>query len=216
MIGPGRAVRDVIQRHPGPLAAKFTYVAAFVSFGLIRGDDRVWSYVFVITVLLVTVSFIHRVARFSRPVAWALAASGAVHMAGGILPSPERGAAILYETWLIDGLLKYDQLAHLFGTAVITVACWELLAHYLDHAKATPAGHAALAAVMGIGFGAVNEVYEFLSSTRFSGLFIGGFQNMGWDLVFNLFGAAAAGLFLGLSLARPRVTNGVEVSVTPG
>lgn len=138
MTRPGTAVHDLVERHPGPAALKFTYVSGFVAFALIRHDARIWSYVFVITVLLVTVAFVHRAARFSRPVAWALAVSGALHMAGGLLPSPQRGVPILYETWLVDGLLKYDQLVHFLGTAVITVACWELLARYLDHTRATP------------------------------------------------------------------------------
>lgn len=199
MSRPGRAVGRLVARHPGPAAFKGVYVTAFIGFGLFRGDDRVWSYIFVITVLLVTVAMIHGVARFSRPVVWAMATCGALHMAGGILPSPQPDTAILYETWLVDGLLKYDQVVHFLGTAVITVACWELLGRYLDHTKATAAGQAALAAIMGVGFGAVNEVYEFVSAQRFTGLHIGGFENMGWDLVFNLAGAATVAVFLGLA-----------------
>jgi len=206
VTSPARAVRVLVERHPGPAAMKFSYVSAFVAFGLVRHDDRVWSYIFVITVLLVTVGLIHGVAQFSRPITWALAVSGALHMAGGIMPSWQRGAPILYDTWLVDGLLKYDQLVHFVGTAVLTVAAWELLAHFLDFGRATAAGHAALAAMMGVACGAINEVYEFLSAQRFSGLHIGGFDNMGWDLVFNLAGAATTAVFLGISQVRPATT----------
>lgn len=203
MTRPGAAVTALVSRHPGPAAFKAVYVTAFIGFGMLRGDGRVWSYIFVVTVLLVTVAMIHGIARFSRPVVWALSICGALHMAGGILPSPQPDAAILYETWLVDGLVKYDQLVHFLGTAAITVACWELLGRYLDHGKATAAGQAALAAILGVGFGAVNEVYEFLSAQRFSNLHIGGFDNMGWDLVFNLAGAATVAGFLGLVAVAP-------------
>lgn len=49
-----------------------------------------------------------------------------------------------------------------------------------------------------LGWGALNEAFEFLSSLRFDN-FVGGLTNTGWDLVFNAFGALATGAWLACS-----------------
>jgi hypothetical protein len=45
------------------------------------------------------------------------------------------------------------------------------------------------------GFGAANELFEFLSSLRFDEAYVGGLDNAGWDLAFNAFGSMVAALW---------------------
>jgi uncharacterized membrane protein YjdF len=116
-------------------------------------------------------------------------------MAGGLLPSPDAGAPIFYETWIVEPVLKFDQFVHFATTAVVVVACWQLLGH-LFGPKASPLARALLAALVALGFGAGNEAFEFLSSQRFADAFVGDFQNTGWDLVFNTCGALTAAIWL--------------------
>ena len=48
----------------------------------------------------------------------------------------------------------------------------------------------------GLGFGAVNEMVEFLITRVSPETNIGGFENTGWDLVANTIGAAVAALWV--------------------
>lgn len=171
-------------------------LAGFSAFALARGDRRLVAYLLMWTFLFALVRAAHR--RWPLPPATlgALAACGAVHLAGGLLPSPDPGAPIMYETWLVDGLLKFDQVAHAGICAVVTVAAFQVLGHLLDPAAAGPTVRAILALLATWGFGAANELFEFLSGLRFDDSYAGDLGNAGWDLAFNTAGSLAAAVAL--------------------
>ncbi|HSH60778.1 MAG TPA: hypothetical protein VK988_14310 [Acidimicrobiales bacterium] len=52
-----------------------------------------------------------------------------------------------------------------------------------------------------MGVGAINEVVEFLSTLVLTQTHVGGFENTGWDLVFDLLGATVAAVWLARSWA---------------
>ena len=136
----------------------------------------------------------------------ALVGAGTVHLAGGLLPSPDAAAPILYETWLVPGVLKFDQVAHATISAVVAVVLFEVLGHVVDPRQAGPSARAVLALLATWGFGAANELFEFLSSTRFPDAYVGDLSNAGWDLAFNTAGSVAAALacaVLASSSAQP-------------
>jgi hypothetical protein len=178
------------------------YLALFAAWGLVRAERRVVAYLVVAGLVALVARRAHRAVRFSPGVCAALAGCGLLHMMGGILPSPTAGAPVFYETWLVPDLLKYDQLVHFTTTAVVTAAVWQACGHWLHPDRSGPFVRAALAVLAGLGFGALNEGFEFLSSLAFHN-FVGGLENAGWDLVFNAFGAATAGIFLALSAQAP-------------
>jgi hypothetical protein len=120
--------------------------------------------------------------------------AGAVHLVGGLLPSPEHGAPIFYETWLVPGVLKFDQAAHAFISAVVTVAVFQALGHVVDDRRAGPGVRAMIAMLVCWGFGAANELFEFLSALRFPDAYVGGLANTGWDLAFNSLGGVLAAI----------------------
>ena len=195
------------------------YTLAFVAFTAARGDRRVVAYLVVVGTIAALLRAVHRRRPLSANVRWALSICGLLHMVGGLLPSPTEGAPVFYETWLVEGLLKYDQLTHFTVSAVVTVACWQVVAGWLDTDGAGPTAHALLAGAMGVAFGALNEVLEFLSALRFTDAFVGGLDNVGWDLVFNLFGALSAGVWLALasrSPDRPRTPRPSDALPRPG
>jgi hypothetical protein len=47
-----------------------------------------------------------------------------------------------------------------------------------------------------MGVGALNEVVEFLATRLLPETNVGGFENTGWDLVFNTHGASAAAVLI--------------------
>ena len=184
-------------RSPISPVIRFTlvYAAAFTVFAAAAGDRRVIAYLVVLGITGSIARRAHRTARFTPPVQWALSLSGLAHLVGGLMP----GDPVFYETWLVPGVLKYDQVVHAGVSAVLTVAAWQLVGAWIDEARCTPTARAVLAALVALGLGALNEGVEFLSALRFHDAFVGGLENTGWDLVFNGFGVAAAALWLALS-----------------
>ena len=190
-------------------------VAAVVGFGVARGNRRVIAYLIVWSLLALVIRAGHRRWPLPRGTVIALTVAGAVHLAGGLLPSPEPGAPIFYETWLVPGVLKFDQAAHAFISAVVTVATFGALGHVLDEDRAGPGLRAMLAMLVCWGFGAANELFEFLSALRFTDTYVGGLDNAGWDLAFNVAGGVIAAIGCA-ALAAPRPRSGPGSGVAPG
>jgi hypothetical protein len=211
---PGREpwLRDAFRspdRLTEPTGAFLAVTAAATAFAVARGDRRIVAYLVVVALAGAGVALAHHIAPFSRRLRWAATACGSLHLAGGLLPSPDRGAPVLYETWLVDGVVKFDQVVHFTVSATVTVAAGHVLAAWLDPRRCPPIVEVVLAALVANGFGAGNEVVEFLSALRFADAYVGGFENAGWDLVFNAFGSLSAGAVLA-------TTGSVSVSRAPG
>ena len=175
----------------GPIRVTAVHTAAFLAFSVARGDGRILAYLAVTTAVAGVIAVVHRWRPIPTDVGYALSAAGFLHLAGGLLP----GDPVLYETWLVPHVLKYDQAVHFTITAIVTVAAHRTLA-------VKPITAVAIALAAGLG----NEVFELLSSLRFAGdVYVGGSTNAAWDLVFNAFGAAtAAAVLLGRGRGRGR------------
>lgn len=160
------------------------YTAAFTTYSVAAGDRRIVAYLAVVGIGAVAAWRAHRRVGFTPAVQWALAGAGLLHLAGGLLP----GEPIFYETWLVPGVVKYDQAVHLTISAVVLCAAWQLTGRRLG-----------LAVVVALSCGLANEALEALSTLRFADAYAGSVANTAWDLVFNTAGVAAAATWLGLS-----------------
>ncbi len=190
----------MIRRNREAALALALAVMFFSGLALVRHDTaRLRPYLQVVAVLVVLTALADRAAHFSRPMVGALSSVAIVHLVGGLM-TPVGNAPTFYETWLIDGVLKFDQLAHAYGSAVITVACARLVVGLLGPPKAHRWGLAFVAALMACGIGALNELVEFLFGLNNANLHAGGLENTGWDLAFNLLGAVVAASWM-VSLA---------------
>lgn len=199
---PGRAVYRLMRANPVHAAVWSAVVGAALVAGTASGNGRVWPYLTVVLVCLAVVAIADGSVGFSRGALWLLVLTGTLHLAGGLLPDPT-GSGVLYGTWLAPGVLRFDQLVHAVGSVAATVTAWQVLGTWL--APSTPARTQAwLAAIAGLGKGAVNEVVEFLLAMRVRGTFVGGFENTGWDLVFDVVGVTAAAVFLVAARAHRR------------
>lgn len=120
-------------------------------------------------------------------------------MAGGSIPV---GDTVLYGVQLIPlvangefTLIKYDQVVHAFGFAVATLVAHHLLAPRWKEDASKTLGYA-LAAGVGMGLGALNEIVEFIAVITFPETGVGGYFNTGLDLVANLVGVLIAVVYL--------------------
>ncbi len=206
----------LLARHLWTVAAfTLSYLGAALVVSIIRGNLEFLFYIAVMLGLMGTVWLVHRHVGLSGAVLWALSAWGLAHMAGGLVVVPEGWAVneasrVLYTMWIVPGRLKYDHVVHAYGFGVTTWVCWQGLRAVVRHraGQATPTfGLMVLAAAAGLGFGALNEVVEFVATLLIPETNVGGYRNTGWDLVANLFGATVAATIIWL---HGRATVGDE------
>lgn len=182
-----------------------SYMAAAIAGSLLQANREFVFYIAVMLVLIGVMTAVHRAVRLTGALLWAFSVWGLLHMAGGLLPVPESwphegSHAVLYSLWLIPERLKFDQVVHAYGFGITTWLCWHALSVGLWRrygVRPEPsAGLLTLCAAGGMGFGALNEVIEFIAVLSLPDTNVGGYVNTGWDLVSNLIGAVTAALVL--------------------
>lgn len=177
------------------------YLIAAVLGAVMQGNREFVFYIVIMLVLMAVMIGVHRMVKISVPLLWALSLWGLLHMAGGLVPVPQGWPyqgdhAVLYSLWFIPEKLKYDQIVHAYGFGVTTWLCWHGLKSSLRQRfqmdLQPTLGPLTLCAAAGVGFGALNEVIEFIAVLSLPDTNVGGYENTGWDLVSNLIGALVA------------------------
>ncbi len=195
-----------------PVAAfTLAYLGVALIVGIVRGNFEFLFYIAVMLVLIGVVWVVHRAVGLSSGVLWGLSVWGLAHMAGGLLVVPSgwpvsSPSRVLYTLWLIPGRLKYDQIVHAYGFGMTTWVCWQGLRAAIRRragAAAPTFGLMVLSATAGLGFGALNEVVEFVATLLLPQTNVGGYRNTGWDLVANLVGATVAATLIWLNERPP-------------
>lgn len=163
-------------------------------------------YVAVMGVLLLPVLILHRRVRLHPAALWGLSLWGLAHMCGGLVEVPDTwptagDSPVLYNWWIIPDILKFDQAVHAFGFGLTTWICWQALTwtFAINHVPVRPTfGLLTLCIAAGMGFGALNEVVEFVATLTVPETNVGGYINTGWDLVSNLVGSSIAAALIGV------------------
>ena len=125
---------------------------------------------------------------------WALVFWTFLHLAGGIVPV---GDSVLYG-WMVIPLsetypiLRFDQLVHAYGFGVTTYLCYVLIKPLLKPKVKTAVALSVVLVMAGLGFGALNEILEFIAVVLAPRTGVGGYINTSLDLVSNLIGAIIA------------------------
>jgi uncharacterized membrane protein YjdF len=121
----------------------------------------------------------------------------ALHMAGGAV---HVGSGVLYGLHLFHVVgsgdayvLRYDQVVHFYGFFVATLVAYWLLLPQLKSAF-RPGAIAFVAFLAGMGFGALNEIIEFMAVLAVPDNGVGGYYNTAIDLCANALGALTAAL----------------------
>ncbi|GEP43353.1 DUF2238 domain-containing protein [Brevifollis gellanilyticus] len=181
------------------------YMIAAVVSSMVQGNTEFIFYIVVMVVLISVMTWVHKSVGLTTGLLWALSVWGLAHMAGGLikLPAgwPYNGEnPVLYSWWIIPQKLKYDQIVHAYGFGITTWLCWHSLRSSLRKScgiELQPTfGLMVLSAAAGIGFGALNEVVEFIAVLTIPNTNVGGYENTGWDLVANLVGATTAAIII--------------------
>lgn len=164
------------------------YIVIFGIIALLRHNYEFLFYVSIVVFLLLLLLAKYQKIGLSRGTIMALSLWGLLHMMGGNI---RVGDGVLYGVQLIPHILRYDQLVHAFGFGTCTVIGFELLRPFLKPAV-NRATLSVLLVMIGIGFGALNEVIEFMAVLALPETGVGGYENTAWDLTFNLIGSLIA------------------------
>jgi len=190
------------------LAVASLYLIPAFYYSWNRENNEFILYAAVLVVMGGLILFLHRQVHLQTAALWGLCLWGLAHMSGGLLPIPDSWPVnadephVLYNWWIWRPYLKYDQLVHACGFGLTTWICWQSLERVLLNrgARLTPTfGVLVLCTAAGMGFGALNEVLEFLATRLMPETNVGGYENTGWDLVFNLIGSVLASVLIALS-----------------
>lgn len=192
-----------MDRHTLPIVAgNALYLLAALAWSLAHGNVEFLAYIFVVLLIAAVIFRIHRRQALQPALLWCLSAWGLLHMAGGLVTVPAGWLAgddtpVLYNLWLIDKVLRFDQFVHAWGFGITTWLCWEILRNMLPADDTAPTlGKMTLCVAAGMGFGALNEVVEFTVTLLVQETNVGGYFNNSMDLVFNLFGAVLAAVII--------------------
>lgn len=193
-----------IFQHKALVAFNLAYLLAAIVGCAVTGNLEFVFYLATLAVLIAVVLVVHRRVGFSAGVLWGLSLWAAAHMAGGLMPIPERwphagDSAVLYSLWIFPDLLKYDHLVHAYGFGTTTFACWQGLQTSFTAAEiplAPTAGPLFLVASAACGLGAANEIVEFLATVLVPETNVGGYRNTALDLLANAIGAAVAAVLI--------------------
>lgn len=184
---PGGRVTDLVL----PFVVGLVGTVALLALGIATGQPNWQVYLAVLVLGAGGVALLHRAVGLSPPTVWGLLLFGLGHLAGGMVPV---GPGTLYQWWLVQDVVRYDNLQHAVGFGVVGRATWEALGPRLAPAPGDRAVVAWWVVVLGAGaFGAVNEVVEWVLTLTLESTRVGGYDNTARDLVANLVGGVLVG-----------------------
>ena len=183
------AFSSLVRRNPGPAVLLAACVATFTVVGLARDVWFLWIY---LPALVASTGIVVGIDHFRGPIPgsllWLLVIWAGMHLAGGLAPNPTGESEILYGLWLIDGVLRYDQVVHGFGIAAATA----VLAYAARDSDRPLFWGFVLAQVVGL----VNETAENVFAAFVEESNVGDIINTMGDLLWQLSGAAVATLWM--------------------
>lgn len=190
------------------------YLTLGGGFAFAGGNAEFMLYVGVLLLLTFILLQLHARYRLPMNLLWCLSLWGLAHLVGGLTPVPAAWAAadeapVLYSCVLVPGYLKYDNIVHGMGSAILMLLCWLILKSGLARELGIPPCSIrpkwpllVVAGLMALGLGALNEVLEFVAVLTIPETNVGGYENTGWDLVANLVGVLAGASYIRLEAQR--------------
>jgi len=169
-------------------------IAAILGFGtffLLNANYEFIIYVGVIVFFLILIGATLNKINYTMAALVGLTVWSILHMAGGGIVV---GEGRLYDVILIPlfenyPILRYDQVVHAWGFGTATLVSFSLLEGHLKKPLKSSISLGIILVMAGIGFGAFNEVLEFIVSIIVPQSGVGGYINTSLDLCANLVGA---------------------------
>src|SRR4051812_45442680 len=117
-------LRSAVREQQAPLAVLVCGTVCLLALGIATGQANWPVYAVVVLAGAAAVTRIHLRVGLSTATIWGLVAFALGHLAGGMVPV---GDGVLYQLWLVDGVVRYDNLQHAIGFGFVGRAIWETL-----------------------------------------------------------------------------------------
>lgn len=188
------------------LTLNLVFITGFSIYFLQQKNYEFILYVAVIIGILLLILKTQPTTKLSNTSLSLLSIWGLLHMSGG---SIRFQGDVLYNLILIPisetyKIFKYDQLVHAFGFGTMTLVSYELIKPYIE--KFTPRFYL-ISIMAACGFGALNEIIEFIATVISPQTNVGGYINTSLDLVFNLIGAITASILIYVYQEKPSINQ---------
>ena len=217
MGGTGGArgrLSSTVREQSKPVAVLAAGTVGLLALGIATGQDNWPVYAAVVLGGAAVVTRLHLRVGLSTATIWGLVAFALGHLAGGMVPV---GDGVLYQLWLVDGVVRYDNLQHAVGFGFVGRAIWETLQHRLAPSERDRPGIALWIVVLGAAAaGAVNEIVEYLLTLVLPEHRVGGYDNTARDLIANLLGGLAVGWWTRRRIVHAMTEHGTAREVVPG
>lgn len=173
----------------------FIYVGLFSINSLAQGNSEFIYYTAVMLLSILMIMLVHRRIKFYPIVFTSLSLLGLLHLLGG---NYAIGETRLYDWYIFGGMFRYDNLVHMFGSAIMVMLAYALLHPTLaDDFKGRGIYFGILLVLIGMGLGAINELVEFFAVLLFDvSDQVGDYTNTLLDLLFNTFGSIVMAIIL--------------------
>lgn len=197
-----------------PVTVAVVATGGLLVLGAATGQLNWQVYAAVVAVGIVGATMLHLHVGLSRLTIWGLVIFGISHVAGGMVPV---GGGTLYQWWLVDDLVRYDNLQHAWGFGFVGRATWEALRARLAPLDDDLPTVALWVVVLGAtAFGGVNEIIEYGLTLTLAATNVGGYDNTARDLVANLAGGLLVGAYTRQRVAmHQRAAQHADVHAEP-
>ena len=174
------------------------FMALFTILFAVKKNYEFLIYVVVVIFFAVLVVVSNKRMKYRLYELWLLTAWAMLHMSGGFVYI--KGIR-LYDIILIPlsqtyPVFRYDQFVHIFGFFVATLIVYRLLTPYLKTKIKKWTAISIVIVMAGLGFGALNEIIEFLATGILGDTGVGDLMNMSLDLVADFIGALIGLIFI--------------------
>lgn len=192
--------REVLTAAAAPLVVAALATAVLLAVGITTGQLNWPVYAMAMALGALTVAATHLRVGLSKVALWGLVVFGVTHLAGGMVSV---GDGILYQWWLVEGVVRYDNLQHAWGFGFVGLAMWEVL-----RPRLAPRGEDVwwvagwIVVLAATAFGAANEILEYVFTLTLAETNVGGYDNTARDLVANLVGGVAVGVWTARRVGR--------------
>ena len=162
-----------------------------VVFAIRRNYEFITYVVVVATVIGVLFASMRRV-HYMTDTLVAMTVWAAFHLCGGgvlVGESTRLYAVMIYQFPCELPIFRYDQLAHIWGFATAALLTRDILDASLKRPLPGKVGLSIIIVMAACGFGALNEVIEFLVDSSLPNSGVGGYVNTSLDLCSNMLGA---------------------------
>jgi uncharacterized membrane protein YjdF len=171
-----------------------TYMIGFIFLGIINQNKEFLFYTLIILTLISILILNDKKLRLPSNLLAGLSFFGFIHVLGGIVYIQE---VRLYDLWLLNGFIRYDNLVHFVGSFFSAYGIHYLISPYLTkEAKENKFIEGMIIVLATLGIGAIHEIIELITVIYLQkGPEIGGYFNNALDLVYNMIGSIIAVLW---------------------